>query len=109
MSVLAVAAIGMAFLFGRQLEDPLKSETGALVVLAIWCLAGAGAAITAIVDAYIRPEGELLGLITSIVATIFGLLALLVVMGIIVGATGVVDEETPGEAKDRSVAASQVS
>ena len=95
MSVVAVFALALALTFGHQLEDPLTSETGAVVVLAVWCVVGAAAAITAIVDAYVRPEGELLSLIASIAAAIFGVLALLVVIGIVVGATGVVDEETP--------------
>ena len=59
MSVLAVLALALALTFGHQLEDPLTSDTAALVVLVVWCLAGAAAAITAIVDAYISPEGEL--------------------------------------------------
>ena len=101
----ALAALGLALAFGHQLEDPLGSETASLIVLVVWCLAGAGAAIAAIVDAYIRPEGETLGLITTIVATVFGVLALLVAIGIVVGATGVVDTEEPaerGQAAERS-------
>ena len=103
MSVVAIFAIALTLTFGHQLEDPLTSETGAVVVLAIWCVAGAAAAITAIVDAYIRPEGELLSLITSIAAAIFGVLALVVVIGIVVGATGVVDEESAANARLRTV------
>ena len=96
--MLAIAALGISFTVGHQLEDPFKSDTAAAVILGLWCLVGAGAAITAIVDAYIKPEGELLGLITTIAATVFGLLALIVVIGVVVGATGVVDEETPRRA-----------
>jgi hypothetical protein len=103
MSVLAVGALALALLFGDQLEDPLTSDTAALVVLAVWCVAGAAAAITAIVDAYVRPEGELLSLITSIAAAVFGVLALVVVIGIVVGATGVVDEESPADTRLRTV------
>jgi hypothetical protein len=106
LSVLALAALGLTFAFGEQLEDPLKSETGSIVVLGVWCAVGAGAAIAAIVDAYIRPEGELLGLITTIAATVFALLALLVTIGIVVGATGVVDEEQPAESGARAAARS---
>ena len=95
MSAMAVVALGITFTVGHQLEDPLKSETGSVAVLAVWCLVGAGAAIAAIVDAYIRPEGELLGLITTVAATVFWLLALVVVIGVVVGATGVVDEARP--------------
>ena len=95
MSAMTLVALGITFTVGHQLEDPLKSETGSLVVLAVWCLVGAGAAIAAIVDAYIRPEGELLGLITTIAATVFWLLALVVMIGVVVGATGVVDVDPP--------------
>lgn len=108
LSVAAVAALGIAFTVGHQLEDPLKSETGSVVVLAAWCLVGAGAAMTAIVDAYIQPEGERLGLITTIAATVFGLLALVVVIGIVVGATGVVDEEVPADTRNERAAAESV-
>jgi membrane associated rhomboid family serine protease len=101
MSVLAVLALALALTFGHQLEDPLTSKTGSVVVLAVWCVAGAAAAITAIVDAYIRPEGELLSLIASIAAAVFGVLALVVVIGIVVGATGVVDEENAASAQAR--------
>lgn len=94
-----VIALAVAVLFGHQLEAPLQSETGSVVVLTIWCLLGAGAAITAIVDAYVRPEGERLGLITTIAATVFGVLALVVFIGIVVGATGVVDEQFLAESK----------
>jgi hypothetical protein len=103
MSVLAALALAFALLFGDQLEDPLTSETGALVVLVVWCLAAVAAAITAVVDAYIRPEGELLSLITSIAGAIFGVLTLVVVIGIVVGATGVVDEESPANTRLRTI------
>ena len=97
MCVLAVLALALALTFGHQLEDPLTSDTAAVAV-AVWCVAGAAAAITSIVDAYIRPEGELWSLITS-VGAIFGVLALVVVIGIVVGATGVVDEEGAANAR----------
>jgi hypothetical protein len=99
LCVAALAALPVALLFGHQLEDPLGSEAASIAVLAVWCLAGAGAAIAAIVDAYVRPDGELLGLITTIVATVFAVLALVVCVGIVVGATGVVETETPAEAR----------
>ena len=99
MCVLAVLALALALTFGHQLEDPLTSDTAAVAVLAVWCVAGAAAAITSIVDAYIRPEGELWSLITSVGAAIFGVLALVVVIGIVVGATGVVDEEGTANAR----------
>jgi drug/metabolite transporter (DMT)-like permease len=100
LSVLAVVSLGVALTIGHQLEDPLSSNTASVVILAIWCVLGAGAAIAAVVDAYIRPEGEVLGLITTIAATVFGLLSLLVTIGIVVGATGVMDEEAPAELQD---------
>jgi peptidoglycan/LPS O-acetylase OafA/YrhL len=100
LSVLALAALGLALTQGDQLDDPLGSETATTIVLAVWCVVGAGAAIVAIVDAYIRPDGEVLGLITSIAATVFGLLALAITIGIVVGATGVVDEEAPADSAD---------
>ena len=106
LSVLALVSLGVALTIGHQLEDPLSSSTASVVVLAIWCVLGACAAITAIVDAYIRPEGELLGLITTIVATVFALLSLLVTIGIVVGATGVMDEEEPAELRDEPPARS---
>jgi hypothetical protein len=99
LSVLTVGALALAFAFGHQLEDPLSSSAGATAVLAVWCVVGAGAAIVAIIDAYIRPEGERLSLIATIAATVFGLLALVVVIGIVIGATGVVDEDEPAEAR----------
>jgi peptidoglycan/LPS O-acetylase OafA/YrhL len=100
LSVLALAALGLALTQGDQLDDPLGSETATTIILAVWCVVGAGAAIVAIVDAYIRPDGEILGLITTIAATIFGLLALAITIGIVVGATGVVDEEAPADSAD---------
>jgi peptidoglycan/LPS O-acetylase OafA/YrhL len=106
LSVLAVASLGVALTVGHQLEDPLSSSTASVIVLAVWCALGAGAAITAIVDAYVRPEGELLGLVTTIVATVFGLLSLLVTIGVVVGATGVMDEEEPAELRDEPAARS---
>lgn len=106
LSVATVAALGVTFTLGHQLEDPLKSETGSVVVLALWCLVGAGAAITAIVDAYIQPEGERLELVTTIAATVFGLLALVVATGVVIGATGVVDEQPTAESRERTIRAS---
>ena len=100
LTVLALVSFAVAVTIGNQLEDPLNSNTASLVVLIVWCVLGAGAAITAIVDAYIKPEGEVLGLITTIAATVFGLLSLLVAIGVVVGATGVMDEEAPAELQD---------
>ena len=106
LTVLALVSFAVAATIGDQLEDPLSSNTAALVVLIVWCVLGAGAAITAIVDAYIKPEGEVLGLITTIAATVFGLLSLLVAIGVVVGATGVTDEEAPAELQDEPAARS---
>jgi hypothetical protein len=103
LTAAVVFALVVSFTVGSQLEDPFKSETAAVVILGLWCLVGAGAAMTAIVDAYIKPEGELLGLITTIAATVFALLALVVVIGVIVGATGVVEEEIPGEQRSAAL------
>jgi peptidoglycan/LPS O-acetylase OafA/YrhL len=100
LSVLALVSIGVALTIGHQLEDPLSSSTASVVILAAWCVLGAGAAIAAIVDAYVRPEGEILSLATTIAATVFGLLSLLVTIGIVVGATGVTDEEAPAELQE---------
>ena len=106
LTVLALGSFAVAATIGNQLEDPLNSNTASLAVLIVWCVLGAGAAITAIVDAYIKPEGEVLGLITTIAATVFGLLSLLVVIGVVVGATGVMDEEEPAELQDERPARS---
>ena len=103
MSVLAVGALASRCCSVTSSRTRSTSDTAALVVLAAWCVAGAAAAITAIVDAYVRPEGELLALITSIAAAVFGVLALVVVIGIVVGATGVVDEERPADTRLRTV------
>jgi len=89
----AVVAIGISVLGVEKLEEALDSASGARLVLGAWCLLGAAAAITAIVDAYIQPEGERLELATRVGATLFGLLALVVVIGIVVGATGALESD----------------
>ena len=98
LTVLALVSFAVAATIGNQLEDPLNSNTASLVVLIVWCVLGGGAAITA--------EGEVLGLITTIAATVFGLLSLLVAIGVVVGATGVMDEEEPAELQDERPARS---
>jgi len=100
LAVMAVLALAISLGLGNQLEDAMGSSTAAVVVLGLWCLIGAAVAITAIVDAYIKPEGELLGLVTSIAATVFALLAMLVLTGIVVGATGVTDEDVPADSRN---------
>ena len=83
----AVFSLVIAAFAGSQLENaagltepprPRSSRSGA-------CL-GCGAAIAAIVDAYIKPEGERLGLATTIAATLFAILALAVIAGVVAGA-----------------------
>ena len=83
---------------GSQLENLLGSHGAATAVLVIWCLLGCGAAIAAVVDAYIKPEGERLGLATTIAATIFAILALAVIAGVVAGAAdlGKADEALAG-------------
>ena len=67
----AVLSLGIASLAGSQLEKLLDSQTAATVVLVLWCVLGCAAAIAAVVDAYVKPEGERLGLATTIAATDF--------------------------------------
>ena len=76
ISIGAFAAIVIAAFAGAQLEKLLDSETLATGILAVWCLLGCGAAIAAIVDAYVKPDGETLGLATTVAATLFAILAL---------------------------------
>lgn len=87
LSVLAVVALALSIGLGRHLEDVLDSSTAATAVLAGWCVIGVAAAIAAVVDAYVRPDGELLGLVVAIAATVFAIASLLVVAGIVAGAT----------------------
>jgi drug/metabolite transporter (DMT)-like permease len=82
----AVFSLGIASLAGSQLEKLLDSQTASTVVLVLWCLLGCAAAIAAVVDAYIKPEGERLSLATTIAATIFAILGLAVIAGVIAGA-----------------------
>ena len=95
LSVGALFAIVVSIGLNRHLEDALGSETAAMVVLGAWCVLGAAVAIAAIVDAYLRPEGETLALVIAVAATVFAVAWLLVVAGIIVGATS----ETVAEAE----------
>jgi hypothetical protein len=82
----ALFAIVVAAFAGTQLEKLLGSETAATAILVIWCLLGCGAAIAGVVDAFIKPEGERLGLATTIAATLFAILALAVIAGVVAGA-----------------------
>jgi drug/metabolite transporter (DMT)-like permease len=96
----AVFSLVVASLAGSKLEDLLGSSTAAPVVLVLWCLIGCGAAIAAIVDAYIKPEGERLSFATAIAATVFAVMALAVVSGVVAGAANLGSddvEKTQGE------------
>lgn len=91
LCVTAVAAMAVSVLAGSQLDSALGSRTAATVVLAAWCLAGGAAAIGAVVDAYVKPEGEELALGVTIAAALFAVLSLLALVGIAIGASGVVE------------------
>ncbi|MDQ2676155.1 MAG: hypothetical protein M3Y34_05045 [Actinomycetota bacterium] len=82
----ALLAIVIAAFGGSQLEKLLDSATLATVILVLWCALGCAAAIAAIVDAYVRPEGERLSLATTVAATVFAILALAVIAGVVAGA-----------------------
>ncbi len=82
----AVFSLGVASLAGSQLEKLLSSQGAATAILAVWCILGCAAAIAAVVDAYAKPEGERLGLATTIAATLFAILALAVIAGVVAGA-----------------------
>jgi len=86
ISIGALFSIVIASLAGSQLERLLDSQALATVILVIWCVLGCGAAIAAIVDAYIQPEGERLNFATTIAATLFAILALAVIAGVVAGA-----------------------
>ena len=95
LALASVLAIVVAVTLGSQVEDALGSSAAALLLLSLWCAVGVGAAMAAIVDAYVQPEGELLGLITTIAATVFAVLSMLVVAAIAVGATNVPELAPP--------------
>ena len=82
----AVVSLGVAALAGTQLAKLLDSQTAATVILVVWCVLGCSAAIAAVVDAYLKPEGERLGLATTIAATLFWILALAIIAGVVAGA-----------------------
>lgn len=86
LSVGVLVSVPVGILGGSKLEDLLDSASAASVLIALWLLTGIAAAIAAIVDAYIRPEGERLSLATSIAATVFVILGLVVVSGVVAGA-----------------------
>lgn len=82
----ALFAIVIAVLGSSQLEKLLDSGSLATVILVLWCVLGCAAAIAAIVDAYVKPEGERLSLATTVAATLFAILALAVIAGVVAGA-----------------------
>jgi uncharacterized membrane protein len=95
LSVGALFALAVSVGLNRHLEDALGSSTAATALLAAWCVLGVATAIAAVIDAYVRPDGELLGLIVAIAATVFAIASLLVVAGVVTGATS----ETVAEAE----------
>jgi peptidoglycan/LPS O-acetylase OafA/YrhL len=93
LCVAAILAMGAAVLAGSQLDKAFNSRAAATAVLAVWCLTGGGAAIAAVVDAYVKPEGEALGYWTTVAAVVFGLLSLVALVGIAIGASGVTETQ----------------
>lgn len=87
LSVAALVALAVSIGLNRHMEDALNSSGAATAVLAAWCVLAVATAIAAVVDAYLKPDGELLGLIVTIAATVFAIASLLVIAGVIVGAT----------------------
>jgi predicted exporter len=86
MSVAALVSLVIAAFAGSRLEDLLGSAGLSTAVLGVWCVLGFGAAIAAIVDAYVKPEGERLSLAATVAATLFAVLGLAVVSGVVAGA-----------------------
>ncbi|MEJ7875834.1 MAG: hypothetical protein WKF62_04165 [Solirubrobacterales bacterium] len=82
----AAFSLAVASLAGSQLEKLLGSQAAATVILVLWCVIGCAAAIAAVVDAYVKPEGERLALASAIAATVFAVLALAVIAGVVAGA-----------------------
>ena len=86
IAVGALISLVIATFAGAQLEKLLDSHAAATVILILWCVLGCAASIAAIVDAFVKPEGERLSLATTIAATIFAVMALAVVAGVVAGA-----------------------
>jgi len=101
ISIGAIISLGIASLAGSQLEKLLGSEAAATVILAFWCVLGCAAAIAAIVDAFVKPEGERLSLATTIAATVFAVLALAVIAGVVAGAANL-GADDPAEQEPRN-------
>lgn len=87
LAIGALVALVVAIGLNRHLEDALGSTGAALAVLAAWCVLGVAVAIAAVLDAYVRPDGETLSLAVAIAATVFAIASMLVVAGIVAGAT----------------------
>ncbi len=83
LCVATLFAVVISLTVGGSIEESLGSEGLALVILATWCLSGAIAGIGGIVDAYVRPEGEVLGVVVSVAATVFSVLAVIVVVALV--------------------------
>ncbi len=92
--VAAVISLGVASLAGSRLEDLLGSSAAATIVLVLWCLLGCGAAIAAVVDAFVKPEGERLSLATTTAATVFAVVGLAVISGVVAGAANLGGDDT---------------
>ncbi len=89
----ALFSIVVAAFAGSQLQKLLDSQALATVVLVLWCVLGCAAAIAAVIDAYVKPEGERLSLATTIAATLFAILGLAVIAGVVAGAADLGDAE----------------
>lgn len=83
--VFTVFALGVAALGSSKLEDGLGSSGASVALLGLWCILGVAVAIAAVVDAWVKPEGERLGLAISIAATAFVVVGLVVVAGMVAG------------------------
>jgi len=97
LAIGALLSLVVASFAGSQLEKLLDSEALATVILASWCAIGCTAAIAAIVDAYIKPEGERLSIATTVAATIFAVLALAVIAGVVGGAANLGEDDERSE------------
>lgn len=102
LCVAAVVSLGIASLAGSRLEDLLGSSASATVILVVWCVLGCAAAIGAIVDAYVKPEGERLNLATTLAATAFAVLGLAVVSGVVAGAANLGADDQVREERSQS-------
>ena len=95
LSIGAVFSLVIASFAGSHLEKLLGSETLATVILGLWCALGFAAAIAAIIDVSVKPEGERLSLATTIAATVFAVLALAVIAGVVGGAADLGQGDEP--------------